>query len=302
MYMMKTSAEGDSLWALNWGDQNWEYAFDIKPTFDGGYVVLGRHYSITTGDNNIVLLKYGPYPTIYNTLRYHRGRDLPIEDNQTTMDTMYFELPSNSTVIGAMVYIDTVMHGEIRDLVFTLTHNGITDTLIDRPGAGGANILNSVLHGAGSCPVQAGIAPFTGVYKPYQVPAIFTGTDANGEWELAIHDTETGNTGTLVSWGLKVFYETMVGIEKLAGSNIDFELFPNPCSITTKLRVTCNASRVTSIDLYSISGTWIKRIMKEYKLAGEYETEIDVSDLPSGVYIVKMQSGNQIGVKKLIVR
>jgi len=43
------------------------------------------------------------------------------------------------------------------------------------------------------------------------------------------------------------------------------------------------------------------RLLEEEKLPGEYEIELDVSDLPAGVYFIKLQAGEQIGIKKLIV-
>ncbi|MEA3479181.1 MAG: T9SS type A sorting domain-containing protein [Bacteroidota bacterium] len=79
------------------------------------------------------------------------------------------------------------------------------------------------------------------------------------------------------------------------------QVFPNPCTGTACLRVTRHSSHVTSIDLYSISGLRIRELLNEVKMPGEYELEIDVSDLAPGIYIVRLQAGEQTGIRKLIV-
>jgi photosystem II stability/assembly factor-like uncharacterized protein len=83
-------------------------------------------------------------------------------------------------------------------------------------------------------------------------------------------------------------------------------IHPNPCSKATLLRyqipVTRHASRVTRIDLYDISGVRIKRLMNEVKMPGEYEMEIDVSNLSAGLYFIRLQAGNRLAVEKLIVK
>lgn len=302
VFFMKTDAEGDSLWAVTWGDEDWQYAYDIKPTFDGGYVVIGRHYSITTGDNNILLLKYGPHPTIYNTLQYHHV-DLPIEDNQSTLDTMTLFIPETSTIVGGMVYIDTVLHGETRDLVFTLTHDGITDTLIDRPEAGGANIYNAALHNAASCEVQAGIAPFRGIYRPYRMPAVFRGTKGGGPWELRIHDTQTGNEGTLKAWGLRVYYETMVGIgEKVADREDILEAFPNPCTGMLRIKYILKDEGHCDLGIYDLQGRKLVELYSGYSRQPEQSFSIDLDEngLRPGMYIIRLASEQGVTCRKLI--
>ena len=293
MFFMKTTAEGDSLWALNWGDQDWEYAWDIKPTFDGGYVVLGRDYSISTGDNNIVLLKYGPHPTIYNTIEQREDLNLPIADEQTTTDLMTITAFPNSTVSGVTIYLDTIFHGEIKDLVITLTHDSYQATLLESPPAGGANIFGTVLHPAASCDVQAAIAPMSGIYRPHYTTAIFNGTNVNGEWELNIYDTQPGNTGILEDWSLQIYYESPVGIEEpLTGTITDgLLIFPNP--FTDKVTVQVSMDGVYR--LLDISG----RVFGSGVLNSGVNT-IEGIKLSKGIYFLEVESGTTKIIRKLI--
>jgi len=82
----------------------------------------------------------------------------------------------------------------------------------------------------------------------------------------------------------------------------DFEVYPNPCSSATRIQFTTHNSRITIIDLFAISGLKIRRLLNEVKTPGEYNMEIDVSELPSGAYFLRLQAGEQVAVKKLIVK
>jgi len=305
MFLVKADANGDSLWAVDWGDQDWEYAWDIKPTFDGGYVLLGRDYSISSGDNNIVLVKYGPHPSIYNTLERRNDLSLPIEDEQSTHNIIDLSVAPASTVSGVTVYVDTIMHGQIRDLVITLSHGGVTDTLLLNPQAGGANMLGTVFHPAAGCDAQAGIAPMSGMYRPYGPTIVFNNTNVNGPWELRIHDTQAGNTGTLEAWGIQVYYEGEVGLEEgpdLETNEVELYVYPNPAS--DKLYCKIVESRqpgpsVYMLEVLDLHGKMLKlqQLHNTMKPSG-----IDISDLPKGLYFIKLSVGaNLLATQKFMI-
>lgn len=76
---------------------------------------------------------------------------------------------------------------------------------------------------------------------------------------------------------------------------------PNPCTVNDAcLRFTLHTSRLTMIDLYSISGQKIKRLLNEVMLPETYEMEVDLSELPAGVYFCTMQTVDRIETVKVI--
>ena len=93
--------------------------------------------------------------------------------------------------------------------------------------------------------------------------------------------------------------------EKSIESNITIS--PNPCSGRAYIRYqisdkTCPArgEGYLILDLYSIDGVMIKRLLNEVKMPGEYEVEIDVSDVPSGVYFCTMKTDGGVVTVKMI--
>jgi len=86
-------------------------------------------------------------------------------------------------------------------------------------------------------------------------------------------------------------------------------IYPNPCSGATHLSyqikdppVGGHSTRYLISDLYSISGLKIKRLLNEMRMPGEYEMEVDLSELPPGVYVVILDIEGITTAKKLVVR
>ena len=82
--------------------------------------------------------------------------------------------------------------------------------------------------------------------------------------------------------------------------NSKLTLYPNPCKDATRLRYTIKDTRYLISDLFSISGLKVKRLLNEKEIAGEHELEIDMSDLPAGVYFCTLKTNEGIQTKKLI--
>lgn len=60
-------------------------------------------------------------------------------------------------------------------------------------------------------------------------------------------------------------------------------------------------SVLVSLKVYDILGQEVSTILNEYKSAGNYEVKFDGSNLPSGVYLYKLQSGDFVQTKKIIL-
>jgi len=55
------------------------------------------------------------------------------------------------------------------------------------------------------------------------------------------------------------------------------------------------------LKVYDIHGNDVAALVNEYKPAGGYEVEFNVANLPSGVYLYRLQTGNLISTKKMIL-
>ena len=95
----------------------------------------------------------------------------------------------------------------------------------------------------------------------------------------------------------------MVGIDDYSAHDpkLGILCYPNPTSSITKIRYSLPAGQAGMTELYTISGMQIRELVDAVKMPGLHEIEIDVSDLPGGVYFVRVQAGNEFAIAKLLV-
>ena len=61
--LVKTDAGGDTLWTSTYGDNYWNYGRSVEQTDDGGYIIAGDYYDITTNSRDVWLIKTAPDPS-----------------------------------------------------------------------------------------------------------------------------------------------------------------------------------------------------------------------------------------------
>lgn len=77
--------------------------------------------------------------------------------------------------------------------------------------------------------------------------------------------------------------------------NDSFSIFPNPANESITIEFAENIDNGTFADIYSIEGKLIKQVPIKQK-----KTEINISSLPAGIYIVEIAGNNGIAFRKLI--
>jgi hypothetical protein len=90
---------------------------------------------------------------------------------------------------------------------------------------------------------------------------------------------------------------SVLGLEADKSSNepsvAKMTAFPNPTSANTSLSFKLNNAGSADIKVYSVSGKLMFSEMKSHLSAGKNIVELNVANLPKGIYIVKMVSGKQ---------
>lgn len=105
---------------------------------------------------------------------------------------------------------------------------------------------------------------------------IYIGTFGRGIWKTGAY-LGVGDNGAVNS-----------------GSSIkDMITYPNPSSTNTTLSFELEKEGDVMVSVYSISGALVKKITKEKLMVGKQELTIDSETLNEGIYIIKMQSGQQ---------
>lgn len=84
----------------------------------------------------------------------------------------------------------------------------------------------------------------------------------------------------------------------------NFELiqnYPNPFNPSTIISYQLSANSFTTLKVYDAIGKEVATLVNEMKEAGYYSTTFDAAKLPSGIYLAKLQSGDKIQMKKMML-
>lgn len=77
--------------------------------------------------------------------------------------------------------------------------------------------------------------------------------------------------------------------------------YPNPFNPSTTINYSVAKDGFVSLTVYNLIGSKVATLVSEYKSAGRYQVHFDASNLSSGIYLYKLESGASSAYKKLIL-
>jgi photosystem II stability/assembly factor-like uncharacterized protein len=77
--------------------------------------------------------------------------------------------------------------------------------------------------------------------------------------------------------------------------------YPNPFNPSTTIKFNLPEKEFVTLKVYDVMGKEIAILLNEEKPAGSHSIEFDASDLASGSYFYKLQAGNNITTRKMIL-
>ena len=89
-----------------------------------------------------------------------------------------------------------------------------------------------------------------------------------------------------------------------AQAPVAFELtqnFPNPFNPTTTIEFTLPKSAQVTLKVYDVLGKEVAELVNEVKSAGNHSVMFDAVELPSGIYIYRLDNGTRILSKKMML-
>jgi hypothetical protein len=95
-------------------------------------------------------------------------------------------------------------------------------------------------------------------------------------------------------------YSDVVSVEVGVPSNIYLsQNYPNPFNPETRIDFTLPKNQLVSLRVYNTLGELVKELVNEQREAGSYSEIFDASNLPSGVYIYRLQASELAENKKM---
>ncbi len=136
-----------------------------------------------------------------------------------------------------------------------------------------------------------------------------SGVDQNTPWDrvVMIADLQgnAGDAGDMFTWYLDDFEfdngtATSTGNEMEVPRSLTLEQnYPNPFNPTTNINFTIPQSGHTSLEVFDMLGQRVAVLVNETMSAGQHTATFDAANLSSGIYIYRLQSGNEVQTRKL---
>jgi hypothetical protein len=95
-----------------------------------------------------------------------------------------------------------------------------------------------------------------------------------------------------------------VELDNLDHLPVKFKLhrnFPNPFNPTTSIQYQIAAPGFVSLKAYDVIENEITTLVNKEQPTGSYEVEFDGAGLPSGIYSYRLQAGNFVETKKMVL-
>lgn len=96
----------------------------------------------------------------------------------------------------------------------------------------------------------------------------------------------------------------LTGVSELNTDPIKYELlqnYPNPFNPTTKINYVLPTANIVKLNVYDTKGALIKTLVQGIKPAGLNIAEFDGSNIASGVYFYKLETGDFVETKRMLL-
>jgi Secretion system C-terminal sorting domain/Galactose oxidase, central domain len=118
-------------------------------------------------------------------------------------------------------------------------------------------------------------------------------------------NTGVGTTEVIIFSQIEGPCQNMVGINGNSNSIPErFELhqnYPNPFNPSTKISFSLPSSGFVKLEVYDLHGGLVRDLTSKTYSAGTHSIDFNASELPSGVYLYKIQAGNFTDSKRMVL-
>ena len=99
--------------------------------------------------------------------------------------------------------------------------------------------------------------------------------------------------------------QTAVGVEsETSNIPVSYALnqnYPNPFNPSTKINFTLPTQNNVKLTVYDITGKEVKELINGEFSAGDHTVDFNAANLASGAYIYRIQAGNFVESKKMVL-
>ncbi|MBU2922618.1 proprotein convertase P-domain-containing protein [Winogradskyella psychrotolerans] len=206
---------------------------------------------------------------------------------------------ANTGLVSDVNVLLNVSHSYASDLDISITSpSGTVVELSTDNGGSGDNYTDTLFDGEASASISSASAPFTGSFLPEGDLSAIYGESAAGDWTLTVVDDANGDGGSIEEFTLELCVLPLLSVNEVT-FNSDLNIYPNPNNGTFNITMRNPISNKVDIEVYDING---RRIFeKRFNSTQIVDEQINLSQIQSGIYLVKVKDGNHQIIKKIVV-
>jgi len=104
-----------------------------------------------------------------------------------------------------------------------------------------------------------------------------------------------------IAWYENLLYNTEVDIiDQKSYMFVLHQNYPNPFNPSTQIEYYVKEPCNVNLSVYNLTGQVIQEIVNSYQKPGKYSINLNMHEMPSGIYFYKIQMGNFQAVKKML--
>ncbi len=267
-WIVKTDADGDSVWSRTYGGSGTDICYSIVQTPDGGYVLLGSTESFGDG---------GPDSSDVWVLR--------IDENGDSL---------TSRVFG----------GEGRDEGRCIRRTSAGDYII----GGGASPPDLWYTDLMVMKVDSDLDSVWGIEwgTPQDWESVKDVTEASDGGIILFGQRRLSGTIDWDFWIIRLEPDTATQSAQFLTSPALQVLwlhpnYPNPFNATTSISYDLPRASQVLLNVFDITGRVVATLVQEMQEAGQHHINFNAHDLPSGIYVYRLSAGAASQSRKLVV-
>jgi subtilisin-like proprotein convertase family protein len=244
-------------------------------------------------------INYKPFALGYKVstscASYNFGGGYSTGDNVNVNKTV--SVPTSSGSVSDVNVSVNVTHARFSDLTMQIISPSGTVVTLFNKNCGSTNSTFALQFDDSGAALNCNTTT-SQIVIPSTALSAFNGENPQGNWTFRVLDDKVGSLGTINSASVNICSKTYtLGNDDF--ENADFVAYPNPNKGT--FTVQFDRDSVSEIKVYvnDINGKYVYN--RTFQGSGYFIQDIQLPDVPSGLYFVTVTDGNRKEVKKILV-